>query len=98
MDRDQYEGRLESDLSESLIKKAVPMKITVRVKANAKKNSIEATPDGSWKVAVTAPAREGKANQAVMSLLAKHFAVAKSKVRLVMGQKHSNKVFEIDKG
>lgn len=74
------------------------MKISVRVKANAKKNSVEERAVGPWKVSVTAPAREGKANQAVTGLLAKHFGVAKSKVRLVMGQKHSNKVFEIDKG
>jgi uncharacterized protein YggU (UPF0235/DUF167 family) len=42
-------------------------------------------PDGSWRVAVSAPAEDGKANAAVIEALAKEFDVPKGAVKIVRG-------------
>ena len=48
----------------------------------------------SWglKVYVTAPAEKGKANNAVLSVLAEHFGVRKDQIRFIAGQRSRNKV------
>lgn len=70
------------------------MRLSVKVKAKARKSSVEITGDSAV-VAVTAPATKGKANEAVTELLAKHFQIAKSKVILLRGEKSRKKLFEI---
>jgi len=62
---------------------------------NARKESvIEA--DGVLVVRVNVVPEKGKANEAVIKLLAKHFKVAKSKVKIVRGLTSRNKVVEIE--
>ena len=71
------------------------MKISVRVKPNARVPSVER--DGeTLVVAVRAPAREGEANDAVRRALATFFDVPPSRVRLVRGATARLKTFEID--
>ena len=53
--------------------------------------------DGSLTVYTKAPAVEGRANLAAVKLLAKHFGVSSSKVKLVRGATSKYKVFEVDK-
>ncbi len=54
------------------------------------------TPDGSaLKVSVTVPPDKGKANAAVVALLAKAFGVAKSNVTLKQGDTDRRKVFHV---
>lgn len=54
------------------------------------------TPDGmALKVAVTAPADQGKANAAVMAVLAKAFGVAKRDVELISGETDRRKVLRV---
>ena len=54
------------------------------------------TPDGLvLKVAVTSPPDKGRANEAVMALLAKAFAVAKREVTLISGATDRRKVFHL---
>jgi len=70
------------------------MKIQVKVKPNAK--TAEVSHEGaSFVVKVKEPPREGKANQAVIKLLAEHFGVPKSQVRILSGFKSKNKVIEV---
>ncbi|MBU1092132.1 DUF167 domain-containing protein [Patescibacteria group bacterium] len=71
------------------------MKIQVKVITNAKNNSIEEK-DEILIVRVTKVPEKGKANEAVIKLLAKHFKVAKSEVKIVRGLTGRNKVVEID--
>lgn len=71
------------------------MKITVIVKPNSKKESVERRADGSLEVRVHAPAVEGKANEAVIGAVAKFFSVPKSVVSLVRGGRGRKKVVEI---
>ena len=54
------------------------------------------TPDGlALKVAVTAPADQGKANAAVIAVLAEAFGVAKRDVELMSGQTDRRKVLRV---
>lgn len=71
------------------------MRITVKVKANAKEEKISRMDDGSYAVSVKAPPKEGKANFAVADLLARYFSVPLSQVLLVSGKTSRSKVFEI---
>jgi len=49
----------------------------------------------SFIVRVREPPREGKANQAVIKLLAEYFRVPKSQVRILSGLRSRNKVIEV---
>ncbi len=69
--------------------------LQVRVIPNAKKSRILGE-RGRLKVYRTAPAIEGKANKALVEVLADHFGVRKSEVRIVKGEKGRDKVVEID--
>jgi len=70
------------------------MKIQVRVKPNSKTEEVSEEGD-SFIVKVKEPPKEGKANQAVIKLLAEHFGVPKSQVRILSGFRSRNKVIEI---
>ena len=52
--------------------------------------------DGSYKVHTTTPPVDGAANEAVRDLLAEHFVVAKSQVRIVLGHTSTRKVAEVE--
>ena len=70
-------------------------KIALTVKPNAKKiELIKVAPD-EYRVGVREPARDGQANRAVVELLARHWAVPKSKVRIVRGLTSRRKLVEI---
>ncbi|OGX12079.1 MAG: hypothetical protein A2351_02815 [Omnitrophica bacterium RIFOXYB12_FULL_50_7] len=71
------------------------MKYTIAVKTNAKKNTVEQTADGSLRVLVKAPPREGRANEAVIGMLAEHFKIPKARVAIVGGFKSKIKIIEI---
>lgn len=71
------------------------MKISVSVKTNSKIESVEKQNDGSYVVRVNAPPVEGKANERIRELLAKHFDLPKSSIEIVSGLKGKKKVFKI---
>lgn len=74
------------------------MKISTRLKPNSRhREEVVSNDDGSLIVYTKAPAIEGRANAAAAKLLAKHFGVAPSKIKLVRGAISKYKVFEIDK-
>lgn len=56
---------------------------------------VEELDDGTLKLYVRAPAVEGRANRAAAELLAAHFGVPKSAVRLTAGATSRHKRFEI---
>jgi uncharacterized protein (TIGR00251 family) len=70
------------------------MKIHVKVKPNSKTEEVSQEGD-NFIVKVKEPPREGKANQAVIKLLAEHFGVPKSHVRILSGFRSRNKVIEV---
>ncbi|MCD6567596.1 MAG: DUF167 domain-containing protein [Dehalococcoidia bacterium] len=71
------------------------MKIKIQVKPNSKTEEVSQKGE-ILTVKVKEPPKEGKANQAVVKLLARHFGVPRSQVRIVSSFKNRNKVIEID--
>ncbi len=78
------------------------MKIEVRVRPGAKLEKVEPPPNemfGSgaptYKVSVREPAKEGRANEAVIRALAHHFKVPPGQVRILRGILSRNKIVEI---
>jgi uncharacterized protein (TIGR00251 family) len=71
------------------------LKIWVTVKPQAKRGEVKKIGDGDYMASVHAPARGGKANQALIELLASYFSVPKSSVRIVRGQTGRRKLVEI---
>jgi uncharacterized protein len=67
----------------------------VRVVSNAHKNMVELI-DEKIKVRVTAAAIDGKANQAVIELLAKHFKIKKTSIKIIRGETSRDKIIELD--
>ena len=73
------------------------MKISVHIKPNSRhREEVVENDDDTLTVYIKAPAIEGRANVAAIKLLAKHFKVALSKVKLVRGATSKYKIFEID--
>jgi len=73
------------------------MKIQVRVKPGSKTEEFGREGD-SFILKVKEPAKEGRANQAAIKLLAEHFSVPKRQVRILSGFKSRNKVIEVIEG
>ena len=74
------------------------MKISTRLKPNSRhREEVVIGDDGVLTIYTKAPAIEGRANAVAAKLLAKHFGVAPSKVKLVRGATSKYKVFEVDK-
>lgn len=73
------------------------MKILVKVKPQARQDKVEKIGLNTYKVWVKAKAVEGKANQAVVKVLAEYFDIAKPKVLLVKGKRAREKVFRVEK-
>ena len=72
------------------------MKISAKIKPNSRyREEVVANDDGSLTIYTKAPAIEGRANLAAIKLVAKHYGVAPSRVKLVRGATSRNKMFEI---
>ena len=69
--------------------------LEVRVQPRAKRDALEAVERQSLKSYVTAPPEGGKANDALVALLAKALGVAKSRVRIVRGHRGRKKLVSI---
>ena len=59
--------------------------LKIKVKPCAKTESLVAAEDGIWIASVKAQPVDGKANAALLALVARHFAVARSAVQLKSG-------------
>lgn len=74
------------------------MKISVLLKPNSRhREEVVTNGDGSLTIYTKVPAIEGRANLAAAKLLARHFRVAPSKVKLLHGATSKHKIFEVDK-
>lgn len=68
----------------------------VYVKSGSKKGPlVETNDDGTLTIFVLERAVDGKANEAVIKLLAKHFGVAKSKIQIIRGHTGRTKTIRI---
>ena len=72
----------------------LPTKVNIKVKPNSKTEEVIQEDDG-FIVRVKEPPKEGKANRAVIRLLAKHFGVPEAQLRISRGFTSRNKVIQI---
>jgi uncharacterized protein (TIGR00251 family) len=70
-------------------------RVAITVVPGARRTSVEPAEDGRLRVAVPAPPREGRANEAVIAALAAYFRVPRSQVRIVFGRTARRKIVEI---
>jgi len=71
------------------------MKITIRVKPNARMNAVKPADDGTYQVSVTAPPIDSKANLMVIDVLAGYFGKPKRNISILRGHKGKIKLIEI---
>jgi len=70
------------------------LKIGIKVIPRSSREEIVKTDEG-YLVRVKAQPKEGKANEAVIKLVAEHFRVTRSQVRITSGLSGRNKIVEI---
>ena len=68
----------------------------VKVRPKASRDQVVGYRDGVLQLRVTAPPDKGRANAAVVALLADALGVAKSRVRIVRGQSFRDKVLTVE--
>lgn len=59
--------------------------LSLKVRPNARQARLTEQADGTWLAEVNAPPVDGKANEAVIALVAAHFGVSKSRVAIKSG-------------
>lgn len=72
------------------------MRIAIHVKANARRSTVGGMAAGSLAVRVKQPAVDGKANAAVLEVVAEAFGLRSRQIRLLLGQTSPRKVLELD--
>ena len=68
--------------------------INIRVIPNAKRNNVSEE-QGKLKVHVSAPAVDGKANKALIKVLAEYFKIKKNDIQIIKGLKSREKIVKI---
>ena len=72
------------------------MKINVKVKLRSKEEKIDKIDDYSFVVWTKESPVEGRANKAIIGILAEYFNIAPSNVRIVSGYNSKHKIIEIE--
>ena len=71
------------------------MRISVTVKANSRENTVEKLSDNEFAVRVKAPAKEGKANEAVIKSLSEYFGISRNRINIQKGHTSKKKIVDI---
>ena len=71
------------------------VRISVRVKPNSKKPGVEKLSTKEFIVKVSAPATEGRANDAVIRALSDYLSVPKNRISIYRGSSGKNKIVDI---
>lgn len=72
------------------------IRYTILAKPNAKHSKIEEVDGRTLKVWIDAPAREDAANDRLIDLLANHFGIAPTRIRIKRGATAKTKLVEIN--
>jgi len=70
--------------------------LRLKVKPGSREDELSLLDDGSWLARVKAPPVDGKANAAVIALIARHFGVRKAQVRIKSGASGRQKLVLLD--
>ena len=72
------------------------MNVRVKVKTNAKKDSLTVGEKNTLSISVRVKPQENRANERVIQLVARHFGVPAKQVRIVSGHQRPSKMLRID--
>lgn len=73
------------------------MRLEIRLLPNASRDEITGrADDGRFRVRVQSPPVEGAANRRLIQFLSARLGIAKSKIRIIGGEKSRDKVLEIE--
>ena len=72
------------------------MRIYLKVIPRSSQNKLEKISEGEYKAWLNAPPVDGKANEALVEIVAKHFGVSKSAVTIVGGKSTRRKMVDVD--
>ena len=72
------------------------MRLYLRVIPRSSQNRIEKICEGEYKAWLNAPPVDGKANEALVEIVAKHFGVSKSAVTIVGGKSARTKMVDVE--
>jgi len=73
------------------------MYIKVKITPNAKKESLEKISDDHFNISVKEKAERNMANNRIIELIAGHFGVSSSAVRIINGHHSSSKMLSVRK-
>jgi hypothetical protein len=71
------------------------MRIYIKVIPRSSRNLVEKISEGEYRVHLTAPPVDGKANEALVKLLAEYFDISKSAISIVGGKSTSRKMVDV---
>jgi hypothetical protein len=71
------------------------MRINIKAKPLARESGIEKIDENNFIVSVKEPPIQGRANQAIIKLLAGYFNTSPTRIRIVIGHTSRNKIIEI---
>jgi uncharacterized protein len=74
------------------------IQLRVKVKPNSKSSSLLQMQDGTWQARLKSPPVDGKANEELIALIAKHFNCPKAAVKIKSGASGRNKLVIVDAG
>ena len=70
------------------------MLIKVKTYPQSKKEKVVKKTDDSFEIFVKEKPEQGRVNQKLQKILAKHFGLAEKSVKLIKGHKQKNKIFK----
>lgn len=70
--------------------------LKLKVKPGSREDSLTAQDDGTWLARVKAPPVDGKANAAVIALVAAHFGLRKAQVTIKSGASGRMKLVQLE--
>ena len=71
-------------------------RISLRVQPKASKDRVVGKTENGWKIALTAPPVDGRANQACLSFLAKLLHVPRTSIHIIRGETSRQKLVEVN--
>ena len=71
------------------------MKIFVKVKPSSKVERVTKVSENEFILSVKAPAKEGRANEALVRLLSEYFDMPKSRITILKGLTSRDKIIEL---
>jgi uncharacterized protein (TIGR00251 family) len=70
--------------------------LRIKVKPGSREEDLTELPDGSWLARVKAPPVDGKANAALIALVAAHFGLRKAQVNIKSGAGGRQKLVQLE--